>query len=415
MRFIWFIIVICFVSKGISQNAPLLDSIIQAHPALKNIIDNKNKYKPQIIYTQINRDKDNHPKFKNFNYLVDSSNYFYCASLVKLPCSILALEKINNLNIPGLNKYSPMFTDSAHACQARFAVDTTSENKYPSVAHHIKKMLLVSDNNSYSRIFEFLTPKYIQPRLAELGYPNTRIVHRFDAHCRGEANLYFNQIRFFDKDLKLVYTQKPDSLLERFKNPLGDIFVGRDIKNKKGRVISQKKDFSKSNYMPLTTIHSVLQRLIFQTYLPENKKYNITKDDWQFLVKHLGMMPRETQYPNYNKRIYYDSFKKYFIYGSKVSTINKDTLRIFNIVGQAYGYVVDCAYIINPKTKTEFMLSAVLYCNEKNSFGTGSYEINSVGMPYLKELSLAIYDLERNRKKKHKPDLTEFNFSFGKE
>lgn len=402
------------MNKSVSQNAPLLDSIIQSHPALKNIVDQKHKYKPQIIYTQINRDKNNKPKFTNYNYLVDSSNYFYCASLVKLPCSIMALEKINNLKIEGLDKYSPMFTDSTHACQTKLTFDTTSENKYPSVAHHIKKMLLVSDNNSYSRIFEFLNPKYIQPRLAELGYPNTRIVHRFDAQCRGEANLFFNQVRFFNKDLNLVYTQKPDSLQERFKNPLGDIFVGHDIKNKKGRVISQKKDFSKSNYMPLTTIHSILQRLIFQNYLPEDKRYNITKDDWQFLVKHLGMMPRETQYPNYNKKIYYDSFKKYFIYGSKVPTINKDTLRIFNIVGQAYGYVVDCAYIINPKTKTEFMLSAVLYCNEANSFGTGKYEITQIGMPYLQELSQAIYAYEQNRKKKYLPDLTEFNFSFGK-
>ena len=414
MRLVYLIIISCFINKGFSQNSPLLDSIIQSHPLLKNIIDNKNKYKPQIIYTQINRDKNNVPKFKHFNYLVDSTNYFYCASLVKLPCSILALEKLNNLNINGLNKYSQMFTDSTNVCQTNFNVDTTAENKYPSVAHHIKKMLLVSDNFSYSRVFEFLNPKYIQPRLGELGYPNTRIVHRFDAQCRGNGNLYFNQVRFFDKDLKLIYTQKADTLFERFKNSLGEIIVGRDIRNKKNRVISQKKDFSKSNYMPLTTIHSILQRLLFQSYFPKQQQFNITNNDWQLIVKHLGMMPKESEYPKYNKKLYYDSFKKYFIYGSTVPTINQDTLRIFNIVGQAYGYVVDCAYIINQKTKTEFMLSAVIYCNEKNSFGTGAYEINSVGMPYLKELSLALYNYERNRKKKNLPNLTEFNFSFGK-
>jgi hypothetical protein len=398
----------------VSQNAPLLDSIIKSHPALKNIINKKKTYKPQIIYTQINRNKNNVPIFKHYNYLVDSINYFYCASLVKLPCSILALEKLNDLNIKGLDKYSPMFTDSSHACQTKFTIDSTAENKYPSVAHHIKKMLLVSDNYSYSRIFEFLTPKYIHPRLAQLGYPRTRIVHRFDAQCRGEDNLYFNQVRFFDTNLNLVYTQPADTLFERFKNPLGEIFVGRDKKNKKGKLISQKKDFSKSNYMPLTNIHSILQRLIFHNYLPDSVKYNISSNDWQFLVKHLGMYPKETHYPKYAKKTYYDSFKKYFIYGSQVQNINQDTIRIFNIVGQAYGYLIDCAYIINPKTKTEFMLSAVIYCNKKNSFGSGTYEINSVGMPYLKELSLAIYNFEQSRKKRHQPDLTEFNYNFSK-
>ncbi len=307
-----------------------------------------------------------------------------------------------------------MFTDSSNVCQTKFNNDTTSESKYPSVAHHIKKMLLVSDNFSYSRIFEFLNPKYISTRLTDLGYPNTRIVHRFDAQCRGNGNLYFNQVRFFNNDLKLLYTQKADTLFERFKNPLGEIIIGQDIRNKKNKVISQKKDFSKSNYMPLTNIHSVLQRLIFQNYLPQKNKFNITNADWQFLVKHLGMFPKESEFPKYNKKIYYDSFKKYFIYGSTVATINQDTIRIFNIVGQAYGYLVDCAYIINQKTKIEFMLSAVIYCNEKNSFGTGTYEVNTIGMPYLRELSLAIYNLEFNRKKKFEPDLTEFNFSFGK-
>ena len=404
------LIILCFFALTcFSQQSPLLDSIIQSNPILKNIVDNKNTYKPQIIYTQINRDKNNKPQFKNFNYLVDSTNYFYCASLVKLPCSILALEKLNSLNINGLDMFSPMFTDSTNVCQTNFNVDTTSQNHYPSVAHHIKKMLLVSDNFSYSRIFEFLNPKHINLRLIQLGYPNTRIVHRFDANCKGEGNKYFNQIRFFNNDLKLVYTQKADTLFEPLKNPLGEIIIGKDIRNKKNKLISQQKDFTKSNYMPLSTIHSILQRLVFQNYSNTANQFNITNKQWQFLMQHLCMYPKESEFPKYPKKIYFDSFKKYFIYGNNTATINQDTLRIFNIVGQAYGFLIDCAYIVNFKTHTEFMLSTVIYCNQTNSFGTGNYQINQVGFPFLKELSLAIYKLEQNRKKQIQPNLTEFN------
>src|SRR3954466_14840862 len=107
------------VSLVAQTNSKLLDSIIQSNAVLQKVIAQKQKYKPQIIYTQINRDANNKPSFINHTYLLDEKNYFYCASLVKLPCSVFALEKINGLGIRGLTKSSPMLTDSAGPCQKR--------------------------------------------------------------------------------------------------------------------------------------------------------------------------------------------------------------------------------------------------------------------------------------------------------
>ena len=391
-------------------NSKLLDSIINANPVLKNVIAQKLKYKPQIIYTQINRDANNKPSFVNHTYLLDEKNYFYCASLVKLPCSIFALEKINGLNIPGLTRSTGMLTDSAAFCQKRVWKDTTSPGGYPSVEHHIKKMLLISDNNSYSRIYEFLNPKYTNARLKQLGYPDARIVHRFDAECVGAPNKFINPVRFVDASGKVIYAQPADTIKEEFKPAFEKVVVGRDIYNKRKKLISSKKDFTRSNYLSLPMIHAILQNLVFNEYQPQDKKYNITRDDWDFLMRHLGMYPRESQYPKYNPRFFFDSYKKYFIYGNTVERITQDSIRIFNIVGRAYGYIIDCAYIVNYTTKTEFMLSAVTYNNERNSFGTGNYEFTTVGLPFFKELSLALYALETNRKKKHLPDLGPVNF-----
>jgi len=373
------------------------------------VIDNKAEYKPQIIYTEINRDANNKPSFTNHYYLLDSTNYFYCASLVKLPCSILALEKINEQHIEGLSKDSYMFTDNVYPCQATCIKDTSSETGFPSLSHYLKKMLLVSDNYSYSRVYEFLNPKYIHNRLSQLGYPNARIIHRFDPSCKGEANQTINPVRFLDSKMNLLYKQEADAGYHNLRNPLGKIVLGKDVYNKKKKLISEKKDFTNSNYLPLSNIHSILQRLIFQNHLPENDRYNITKDDWQFLVKHLGMYPRESNYPRYNAKTYHDSFKKYFIYGNKVKEINSDSMRVFNVIGYSYGFIVDCAYIVNYKTKTEYMLSSVLYTNKRNSFGSGAYEYESTGIPFLKELSLELYKHEAKRKKENLPDLSEFN------
>ncbi len=184
---------VCFFSQ---TNSKLLDSLINSNPLLKNVIEHRQKYKPQIIYTQINRDEANKPTFINHTYLLDERNYFYCASLVKLPCSIFALEKTNQINRAGLSRVSPMLTDSAGPCQKRLWSDSTSQTGYPSIEHHIKKMLLVSDNNSYSRVYEFLNPKYINARLNELGFPSARIVHRLSAECVGAPNMFMNPVRF---------------------------------------------------------------------------------------------------------------------------------------------------------------------------------------------------------------------------
>ena len=408
-RFFIALLLICTFSYS-QKNSRLIDSILNSDSFLKKIAVAKKKHKLQIIYTQINRNADNFPSFKNYPYALDSLNYFYPASTVKLPCAIFALEKLNYLKIQGLNKTTYMQTDSAYLCQKKFRIDSSAQNGLPSIEHYIKKMFLVSDNNAYSRLFEFLTPMQINQGLRQLGHPTARIVHRLDPACVKGGNKYFNPITFLNDAGDTLYTQMADSLQEEFKMPFKNLNLGRNIYNKKKKLISEKKDFSKSNYLPLNIIHQTLRNLVFWDYLPENKRFNLSKDDQQFLVKYLGMYPKESDYPKYDTTIFIDSFKKYFIYGSSVKHIETDSLRIFNIVGRAYGFQIDCAYIVDFQSKIEFMLSTVIYTNSRNSFGSGKYEYDSIGLPFLKELSLALYRFEKNRNKKYLPNLNAFNF-----
>src|ERR1700740_1922951 len=196
----FFLLFSAFTGNLVAQykNSTLVDSLLKnTKQDISSVISNPKKYKIQIIYTQINRDKNNIPSFTHHYYLYDSSNYFYCASLVKLPCSVLALEKINSLKDKGITLETTMLTDSISACEKRVDVDTTSINGLPSIAQYIRRMLLVSDNLAFGRVYEFLTPDYIHDRLKFYGLPNMRIVHRFDGGCKGISNLTANPLRFF--------------------------------------------------------------------------------------------------------------------------------------------------------------------------------------------------------------------------
>jgi hypothetical protein len=387
-----FLFYVFFATANFAQFS--FDTILSKKPILKSVQADSRKYRLQIIYTQITRDSKGSPSFTTYRYHVDSTNYFYCASLVKLPCSILALEKLNELH---LDKNTTMFTDSANACQHTVHKDTTSVNGLPSIAQYIKRMCLVSDNVAYGRVYEFLGVDYIHNRLAELGYKNMRIVHRFDGGCKGTEHLTTNPVSFYD-GTKLLYRQAQQTSSKAYTNPNGSVKIGKAYMNAKNKKINEPKDFTNMNYISLENIHSLLQQLVFNEYLPKAQQLKLTKDDQSFLVKHLTMYPRESSHPTYPTKSYFDSYKKYFIYGDSKKAITDTSLKITNIVGQSYGFMIDCAYIANKTKHIEFMLSAVIYTNEDEIINDGKYEYNTIALPFLAELGRQVYQYELNKK-----------------
>lgn len=395
MKFKLAISLILLFSNVLFGQSFSFDSILKQKPILKKVNADLKKYRLQIIYTQISRDTEGKPNFKTFTYHLDSTNYFYCASLVKLPCSILALEKTKDLKI-----YSNtiMFTDSSNACQRSVKKDTTSVNGYPSIAQYIKRMALVSDNVAYGRVYEFLGVDYIHNRLAELGYKNIRIVHRFDGGCKGTENTTTNPVTFYDNKLKTLIKLEQQVALKSYPHPLGDVKVGKAYMNAQNKKINEPKDFTQMNYMSLQNTHSILQKLIFNNYLPMEQRFDIIEEDRMSLMNYLTIYPRESSHPTYNTKVYYDSYKKYFMYGDSKKPITNSDIKITNIVGQSYGFMVDCAYIHNEKEKVEFMLSSVIYTNENQIINDGKYEYNTIALPFLAELGRQIYAYELKRK-----------------
>ena len=169
--------------------------------------------------------------------------------------------------------------------------------------------------------------------------------------------------------------------------------------NAQNKKINEPKDFSQMNYMSLQNCHSILQRLVFNEFYPEENRYQLSNTDQQFLLKNLTIYPRESSHPTYPTKQYYDSYKKYFIYGDSKKPITDPDLKITNIVGQSYGFMVDCAYIHNKKENIEFLLSAVIYTNQNEIINDGKYEYNSIALPFLAELGRQIYDFELKRNK----------------
>ena len=88
-------------------------------------------------------------------------------------------------------------------------------------------------------------------------------------------------------------------------------------------------------------------------------------------------------------------------------------MRVFNIVGRAYGFLSDVAYVVDYKNKIEYLVSATIFVNDKNIIGSGKYEYDQIGLPLFKDISNLLYKVEKERKRKFEPDLKEFEL-FGK-
>jgi hypothetical protein len=380
------------------SNRLIPDLLSRGSDRLKNIIANPGTYETQILYTQVDRDRQGRPQFRHFAYGVNPISYFNPASLVKLPVACLALQKIHELHIPGLNCHTRLEIGMRHHCQTGVTVDGTAPDGYPTVAHYICKALVASDNDAYNRLYEFLGQEYINASLWRMGYPAARIIRRFNG-CDVDDNRYTNPVTFYDGAYGVVYAQPEQVNHARLINPLGTVTKGRAYIDQRGRYVPRPYDYTYDNYISLQDIHAMLQSILFPESFPEPERFYVTRQDYALLYRYLSSLPAESDVPAYrNAKLYPDNYKKYFLFGdAKDGVITDRSIRIFNVVGQSDGYLSDCAYIQNTSLGIEFFLSAVIYVNEDEIMKDGKYEYQTVGLPFLAELGRIIYAYEQTR------------------
>ena len=389
-----------------SGDSPLLDSLLKTNPLLKKVALNP-EYELQIIYTQINRDAQNRPRFIPHTYHLNARQYFNPASLVKLPVAVLALEKLNQLSKPGVTRRTIMATGTAYRCQTsvRFAAPADSDQT-ATVGNYIKRMLLVSDNLAYNRLYEFLGQRPLNDRLAQLGYPNARITRRF-APCDTTANRHTNPVSFHSPQGDTLYKEAAKFNPRPYGSPLGPVLKGR-AHQARGRIIPQPYDFTTANHLPLADITALLQRMLFPSAVPASQRPNLTPADYSFLRRYLHAAPHQSGYHPYAPKRYFDAYKKYLYYGRSPDLPRQSSLHIYNIVGMSHGYLADVAYFADSLHQSEFMLSAVLYVNRDGIINDGAYEYDTIGLPFLAQLGRSIRQYEAQRPRHLRPDLAEF-------
>lgn len=383
----------------------LIEDLMEQSGEFETLLNNADKHQIQIIYTQIDRDAENNPGFTTHKYRINADKYFYPASSIKMPMAALALEKVNDLNIRGLTRYSDMKIDSAFSGQSSVEYDSSSQNGKPTLEHYIKKVFLVSDNDAFNRLYEFVGQKEANERLHKKGYDDVRITHRLSIPLTTEENRCTNPITFYNDD-SVIYSQDLECNQSEIKSE-SPIFIGKGYM-KDGVLIQEPMEFTYKNAIGLQSLHDILLSIIFPQNFTPNQQFNLSKNDYDFLYRYMSMYPAESNYPYYGSK-YEDGYCKFMMYGGEGNNLGED-IRIYNKVGEAYGFLIDIAYIVDFEQKIEFVLGAVIYVNENEILNDGQYEYEALGYPFMRDLGRIFYEYELGRNREYRPDLSRYNW-----
>jgi hypothetical protein len=388
--------------NNIGANDSLLVALMKQNPNnYASLLADPAQYRIQILYTQINRDKNNIPHFKEYSYRLNPNEYFYPASTVKFPLSVLALEKLNDLKIIGLNKASTAIYDSVTARQETIYNNPYAIDGRQTIEQAIKEVLVVSDNNAANRLYEFLGQEYIHSQLANKGYPEVYIRNRLELGRTPVENRQTQSVQFYDVNNKLIYTQPAQNNTSKL--PYYNVLIGNGYLNGQDSLINAPLNFSEKNRISLSDLHHIMQSVIFPDQMPKKQKFNLSNEDRNFLLQWMHTTPTQSSYPTYDSSEYYPAYAKFIMLGSEKGPIPSN-IKIFSKAGDAYGFLLDNTYIIDTDAKVEFMLSAVIYVNADGILNDNTYDYRTIGLPFMKNLGNTIYKYELSRKRAFRPN-----------
>ena len=389
-----------------------LEKLFKSKPELfSGMLNHPQKNQVQVLYTQIDRDRNNVPHFKSYSYNLDDHRYFFPASTVKLPTLIFALEKINELKVAGLTSKSTMITGTDFDKQTKAETDSSAQNGLPSIEHYIKKILLVSDNDAYNRLYEFVGRAEINQRLKNHGLNTSRILNRYAVKDTELTSRHTNPVQFLNQGV-IVYTQPGKYDVADYPITLSNLSMGKAYLDSSDKLVNKPFNMTNRNAFSITDQQKVMRKLIFPEAFLGKEQFKLSAEDYRLIYTYMSKYPTESDFPKYSPDENWATSAKFLFYGSDKNSKPDPDIRIFNKYGDSYGFIIDNAYFVDFENNVEFLLTAVIQSNEDEIYNDGKYEYEEVCYPFMKNLGQVIYQLELSRTKKYLPDLSKFRMDY---
>jgi hypothetical protein len=347
--------------------------------ALKSVVATPDKYRFQVLYALVTPGAK--PALERHGYRADAE-YFYPASSMKVPITLATYDRLATLRNAGRPALTRDATIRIHP------VSGAGEPYGTTVARETWRALIVSDNFSANRLLGVLGHREAHETLWALGLPSTRVHDGFATGADIDPAEMSPRVEFAAPGLP------PDELAARRSNlvpPPTDatsLAVGK-ASIVDGRRVEGPLSFADKNAMRLRELQDTLVRIMRPELLAAGAPADsASKDDLAYLRHTLGTLPSESGLAGYDRNIVADYQLSPFLRGIE-RVRARGHFEIFSKVGQAFGFLIANAYVVDKDTGRSFFLTAAVYANPDETMNDDTYAYDSISFPALADVGEA--------------------------
>lgn len=363
---------------------------LRASSSIAPLLDNAPTLRLQVLVSVVSPETPGAvrapPSWTRQGYRVDAE-YFYPASAVKLAASIAALEKIAALrrekNVPSLTVETPLRVVAGPSAPPEERDTSNVEGGRITLGHEIRKALIVSNNEAFNRLFDFVGYDEMHARLFHDGFESVRLRH-YVGWVGGDPKRSSKMQFLPQRGPAIDVPPRPAQLTLAPSSEVAGTQVGDSYIDAKGRLVEEPMPFEEKNRVSLRDLQDMLASVVRPELMP-NRKLQLEPTEREFLVATLGTLPSESKNPVYSAAVQPDELQKPLVLAVR-KALPAHRIRAYGKDGQAYGFVVHNAYFVDETTGRAVFVAATIHVNGDGTMNNDKYEYGEVATPFVQAL-----------------------------
>ena len=369
----------CF-AHAVSPHARITAVLDSMRGRFREIVDAPERFRLQIECAYPLNHRQRAPGAATQNWRFESyrrgAEWTAPASTVKLPIAIFTLLRLAQLGLP---RTALLKVIDPPSCAAQ--ADELAE--FEALERTLTRMLVLSDNGAYNRLYEFVGGHRVPSLLKRFGFPNAILQARLGT-CNPAENARGRGVVLADSNGQVLWQDRVEHpiVISAPAASMPSPKVGNAYLDFTETRIEEPKDFKFSNHWTIADAHTLTLAIAGVRSHPMIDALKPT--DLAFLRQTLRSLPREAGFAEAD---YPDAWGKFLLQGDQKTRMPVNT-RSTNKIGQAYGFLLDSAWLED--ATHQCVLSAVIYVNSDGVLNDDKYEYEQLGLPFLAELGRLI-------------------------
>lgn len=362
-----------------------LAPLLRTSPVLASLLDNAPTMRLQVLVSGVSGGAT--PALSRQGYRVDAE-YFYPASAVKLCAAVAALEKLGSLRREkggsALGIETPMRISAGPGAPAEERDASNNDGGRITLGHEIRKALVVSNNEAFNRLFDFVGYDEIHTRLFHDGFDSVRLRH-YVGWVGGDAKRSSKMQFLPPKSAPIDVAPRTAQMTLAPSSEVAGTLVGDSHIDAKGRLVEEPMAFDEKNRVSLRDLQDMLVSVVRPELMPK-RPLQLEASDREFLIQTLGTLPSESKNPVYSASVQPDELQKPLVLAVR-KALPAHRIRAYGKDGQAYGFVVNNSYFFDETTGRGVFVTATLHVNGNGTMNDDKYEYSEVATPFVQALA----------------------------